>query len=96
MTQLGDKFFDDIRLAVEYRNLANSYLCKPSTDVYTKDSLRRLLGFYSKDVALLLLADKVQNLSDFKLFHYGYHERSEQLLKYFENWVSVLEETLWS
>ena len=38
----------------------------------------------------MLIADKVQNYKDFLLYHYGIHERSNQLNQYFINWLSYL------
>lgn len=85
---------EPLELALEYRELANSYLCREETDNYTDDSLKRLLQFYSWDVKFLLLVDKVQNQSDFLKFHLGKHSRSSELKKYFERWIRVLKEEL--
>lgn len=94
LNHLGHGYLPEILLALEYRKLANSYLCRPSTDNYTVDTVSRLLDFYSKDALLLLYADKVQNLSDFLIFHKGTHVRSKELEKYFNTWISALDNRL--
>lgn len=83
-----------VALAVEYRNYANAYLCRPCTDGYCGKSLRNLLRTASLEVMVMLLADKRQNQTDFILYHKGYHERSEQLDLYFARWIAELETCL--
>lgn len=96
LNHLGQDYLPEILLALEYRKLANSYLCRPSTDHYSIDSVSRLLEFYSKDVALLLYADKVQNMCDFELFHLNAHDRSKELENYFTKWINALDVRLFS
>ena len=68
-------------LTLEYRRAANSYLCTPYNN-----NVKIVL----EETKLMLIADKVQNYKDFLLYHYGIHERSNQLNQYFINWLSYL------
>jgi hypothetical protein len=81
-------------LACEYRDMANHYLCKPDTDwIQTLDDMYehyRSKHPMSKDCCDMLIADKVQNRKDFKLYHLGTHERSKELEHYFDLWVKYL------
>lgn len=74
-------------LAESYAITANSYLCCPETDNYTFDDMPVMP---STEVGQMLYADKLQNYKDFLLYHYGTHERSEQLNNYFQNWLVYL------
>lgn len=77
-------------LAEEYRNRANSYLCRPETDnISTLDDISKLVGKMSKDCRDMLYADKVQNRKDFMLYHLN-HARANQLQKYFDLWIDYL------
>ena len=38
----------------------------------------------------MLIADKIQNKKDFMIYHFGKHERSEELHAYFDKWLDVL------
>ena len=69
-------------LAMEYRRVANSYL--------SKDKIEQFVGFTNPQIREMLYADKVQNEKDFKLYHEGIHERSEELREYFNNWLNKL------
>lgn len=84
-----------LELALRYRQFANAYLCRPGTDTWDIPVIRRVLvnaaGLMNKQVNYMLIADKVQNQKDFLKYHYGTHARSEQLKKYFENWLVVLD-----
>jgi len=68
--------------ALEYRNVTN----------------RHLLGEVGKPIKLsvipavndMLCADKVQNYKDFRKYHLGTHEKSDQLVEYFEGWLQAL------
>lgn len=71
-----------IILCVEYRRVANSYL--------SKDHISKFVGFTNEDVRDMLIADKVQNESDFAKYHEGKHERSAELREYFDNWFKLL------
>lgn len=74
-------------LAMEYRNKANAYLCRPKTDHYTLDDLPVMV---LPEVTQMLIADKVQNYKDFLQYHQVNHERSEQLDNYFGLWLQHL------
>jgi len=76
-----------IMLAMEYRNKANSYLCRPQTDNYVLEDLPYMVML---EVTHMLIADKVQNYKDFLLYHQD-HERFEQLDNYFNMWFEHLE-----
>lgn len=77
-------------LAIEYRKAANSYLCKPSTDHWHLDQIKRKVGVLSLELKQMLIADKRQNYKDFMAHHFSAHERSWQLYGYFHNWFKVL------
>lgn len=77
-----------ILLVMEYRNKANSYLCRPRTDNFTIDDLPYMVLDEVKD---MLIADKVQNYSDFLKYHKDTHERSKELDKYFNLWFEHLD-----
>ncbi len=74
-------------LAMEYRRVANDFLCRPETD--NKELGRNLLTPFGH-VYDMLLADKLQNYKDFLIHHYGTHERSDQLEAYFLKWLAHL------
>ena len=78
-------------LACEYRDRANSYLCRPETD-WVRDipHVYSLVGEMSEGCAYLLLADKVQNQKDFLIYHSLTHERRFQLMNYFNVWIKYL------
>lgn len=77
-------------MAMEYRRAANAYLCKPETDGWDVETARKTIGLLMPEIKHMLIADKVQNRKDFMATHYGTHARSEQLLKYFNNWHEIL------
>jgi hypothetical protein len=72
-----------IILAMEYRRVANSYLSNVSVD--------KFVGFFLPEVHMMLIADKVQNYKDFMEYHYGTHERSDELYAYFHTWFKLLD-----
>lgn len=80
---------------MEYRNIANASL---SDIVYSNNyrdwcplELRRPIKISPLDeVNKMLIADKVQNWKDFKLYHLGKHERSDELDFYFRSWFRAL------
>lgn len=82
---------DVVILAMEYRRTANSYLCRPSTDSWGLDEIGNAVGFLLPDVKEMLIADKIQNQKDFRLYHYGTHARSDQLESYFIKWRQFLD-----
>lgn len=65
-------------LVMEYRSVANEYLSKRKIVSIDEIRLSPLI-----EVNKMLLADKLQNFSDFILYHYGTHERSDELYIYF-------------
>lgn len=69
-------------LAMEYRRVANSYL--------SRNKMEDFVGFTNDKIKQMLYADKVQNEKDFKLYHEGTHVRSNELRKYFDNWINIL------
>lgn len=74
-----------LMLAMEYRNIANSYL---------SDSDLPANGFSLSplhEVNQMLIADKVQNHRDFMFFHRGYHPNSVTLEEYFDVWLRILK-----
>ena len=81
-----------ILLVMEYRKCANAYLCKPHTDDWTQDDIQQFVGPLLPEVRDMLIADKMQNRKDFLEYHYGTHPRSEQLNRYFNNWIVYLEQ----
>jgi len=78
-----------IVLLMEYRNKANSYLCRTATDNYTISDLPYIV---LEETRQMLIADKVQNFSNFSK-HYRDHPRCSQLQKYFKQWLEHLEVT---
>lgn len=70
-------------LSVHYRYVANSYLSRMKRDSF--------IGFPNHEVWQMLVADKVQNYKDFMQHHYGKHERSDELHRYFQSWFELLE-----
>lgn len=77
--------------AVEYRRAANAYLCNKFTDHYGQEEIAHFVGKLMPEIRLMLIADKLQNQKDFRKYHYGTHARSEQLEKYFINWLNYLD-----
>jgi len=74
-----------IIFAMEYRSVANEYLSnKPILNI----SDIRLSPI--KEVNQLLIADKVQNKKNFMKYHSQTHTRSNDLLRYFNNWLKRL------
>lgn len=78
-------------LALDYRRAANAYLCKPATDAWGIPEISEAVGPLLEPLRHMLIADKIQNQKDFLLYHQGTHPRSEQLTKYFENWLEYLK-----
>lgn len=72
---------------LEYRYVANSFLCRPETDSYTLNNMPYIT---IPEVKQMLIADKVQNKKDFMAHHYNVHPRSEQLYNYFNLWLTHL------
>ncbi len=85
---LSDVDPEIVLLALEYRNIANQYLSDRKIGTVDDIKLSPL-----QDVNDMLKADKIQNYKDFVLHHYGKHERSDILNKYFHNWFDRLQMT---
>lgn len=81
-------------LAMEYRRAANAYLCRPDTDSWDIETANHHIGLLLPEIRDMLIADKVQNRKDFVAHHLGTHERSAQLLNYFNNWHTILNHPL--
>lgn len=68
-------------------------MCRPETDwIKTVGDLRKHFeGFnFTRDLNDMLLADKIQNRKDFRMYHLGKHERSDELEAYFNLWIEWL------
>lgn len=84
---LKNKFEPEVLgLAMEYRNIANAYLSHRKIKHIDEIALSPI-----HDVNQMLIGDKIQNYKDFLIYHYGTHERSDVLNKYFKNWLKVLQ-----
>jgi len=77
-----------IGLAMEYRNIANSYLSKRKIKNIDEIELSPLT-----EVNGMLKADKIQNYKDFLKYHINSHERAKELDIYFKNWLKKLNIT---
>lgn len=73
---------ESLLLSMEYRRVANSYL--------SRNKIEDFVGFTCNEIREMLMADKIQNYKDFMLYHYGTHDRSNELYEYFNNWFSLL------
>lgn len=76
------------KLAEEYRDRANSYLCTPNN--FNITDVGALVDKMSIECAYMLLADKIQNQKDFLIYHLLTHPKSDQLRIYFQNWINYL------
>ncbi len=74
-----------LALAFEYRYIANNYLSKRKIKSLGEIKLSPL-----EEVQQMLIADKVQNRRDFEIYHKETHPRSEELERYFKNWLEKL------
>ncbi len=85
-----------IDIAKLYSIYANAALCDKRWDNlrYTVEDQIRHLPTMPKEIAQLLIADKVQNRKDFDRYHKGKHPRSTQLSRYFNSWVTYLQKRL--
>jgi hypothetical protein len=73
-------------LAMEYRNVANRGL-----HCYQVDDPSKIYIGPLEDVSRMLIADKVQNRKDFERYHLGTHPKSNELDRYFRNWLRALD-----
>jgi hypothetical protein len=91
-TMITDQLYSDTVLyAMEYRNIANQSL----SDIVVREGsncyLKRPIKLSPiREVNCMLVADKVQNRSDFEIYHKGAHARSKELDFYFKTWLNVL------
>ena len=76
-----------IMLAMEYRRVANAYLSTRKIESISEIELSPL-----KEVQQMLIADKIQNNKDFRLYNRD-HPRYDELCQYFDNWLDRLEIT---
>lgn len=84
-------FPDSYPLAVEYAEKANAYLCVDETaHIREARHLAAHLGNISAPVAWMLLADKVQNQKDFRIYHWFTHDKRFRLERYFNLWIDTL------
>jgi hypothetical protein len=74
-----------IVLALEYRNIANATLSTRPIGSAADIPLSPL-----PEVNQMLVADKVQNRSDFLVHHAATHPRTAELARYFELWLERL------
>jgi hypothetical protein len=85
-----------IILAMEYRNISNSFLSDKVRSVeYTRGHFEVEATGTIKlsplpDVNDMLIADKVQNRKDFLLYHAESHSRTKELNHYFNLWLEAL------
>lgn len=83
-----------IILAMEYRAVANSYLCRVDTDNFTDADCIRIVDNTLLEIKLMLVADKTQNYKDFLAHHKNSHVRSAELEAYFSRWIRCLKKSL--
>lgn len=82
--ELQEMPLKSIILAIEYRNIANAYLSTRSINNLEEIALSPI-----SEVQQMLIADKIQNYKDLKIYHKE-HPRFFELDLYFQNWFSVL------
>lgn len=75
--------------ALEYRNIANSYLSPMELHPGYKDFNKIKLSPL-KNVNDMLIADKIQNRKDFEIYHIKTHDKSAWLQVYFKQWLNRL------
>lgn len=85
--RIGDLAADPwvVVLAIEYRGVANAALASRPLARADEIALSPLV-----EVNQMLVADKVQNRSDFLQHHAATHPRSAELARYFELWLERL------
>lgn len=78
-------------LAMEFRRVANSYLCTTLTDFWDDEEVRLRLGLVIPPVRAMLIAHKTVGYHQFLLQQAQTHFRRKELRAYFERWFRVLE-----
>lgn len=78
-----------VALALEYRNIANGFLSRMEAHPGFADA-RQIHRSPLAEVNQMLVADKLQNCKDFRLYHAGSHPRAERLERYFQQWLAAL------
>jgi hypothetical protein len=78
-----------VALALEYRSFANAFLSPMESHPGYADPAR-IAQSPLPEVGAMLIADKLQNCKDFRLYHRGTHPRTLHLERYFESWLAAL------
>jgi len=78
-----------VMLAMEYRSVANAFL-SPMTTHPGYDDPGRIARSPLVEVNQMLIADKVQNYKDLRLYHQTSHPHAARLTRYFERWLAAL------
>ncbi len=78
-----------VALALEYRNIANAFL-SPMEGHPGYDDPGRIARSPLAEVDAMLVADKLHNCKDFRMYHRGVHPRSAWLERYFMRWLAAL------
>lgn len=76
-----------VMLVMEYRNIANNYLLPLKANLYQSRAVK-LSPLHL--VNEMLIADKVQNRKDFRIYHAETHRHRSALGRYFEEWLNAL------
>jgi hypothetical protein len=79
-----------VALALEYRNIANAFL-SPMEGHPGYDDAARIARSPLVEVDHMLIADKLQNCKDFRLYHAASHPRAAALERYFQQWLRALD-----
>lgn len=78
-------------LAMEFRRVANSYLCNTLTDYWDDEEVRIRLGLVIPPVRAMLIAHKTVGYYQFLMQQAQTHFRRKELRAYFERWFRILE-----
>ena len=76
-----------LMLVMEYRNKANAFLCTPEND---NKHLKDMPSLPLIEVAHMLYADKTQNQKEFRERKHPLDDRSEELDRYLNLWMTHL------
>ncbi len=74
--------FNVVALAMEYRRCANSFL--------SDGNVKNLAMWTVEHIREMLIADKIQNYTDFLIHHKATHANAERLERYFKTWLDIL------